>query len=90
MEYEGDRDINCKWCARKNSKRFVKVTERLRNQRRGEDHPNYRNEIVLNNVKSLEDLREVALLKNPAKDHQPTFVSKKLSDNASVQKLSKE
>ena len=33
IEYEGDSDTNCNWCAQNNSQRFCKGPETFRNQK---------------------------------------------------------
>ena len=41
LEYDGDGNTNCNWCAR-NSRQSIGIgTGRLRNKRTNGDHPNY-------------------------------------------------
>ena len=41
MEYEGDVDTNCNWCACNNPQRIDKGTRRPGNKRATGDHPDY-------------------------------------------------
>ena len=41
VEHEGDADTNCSWHSRNDPKRLEKWIERLKNQRKNQDHPDY-------------------------------------------------
>ena len=41
MEYEGDSDTNCNWCAWNNSQRVSKETGKLGNERKSGVNPDY-------------------------------------------------
>ena len=69
MEYEGDVDINCDWCARKNPQNIVKRTGRRRNQKTCGDYPDYNIiKIGQNTEKWPGDLRSLAVTQTPVRN----------------------
>ena len=75
MEHE--RDIICNWCARDNPQRFGKEVERIGNRKKSRDHLNYSIvKISHNTEKGPGDLKKLAVIQAPVKDHQLTLVGK--------------
>ena len=68
MEHEGGSDANCNWCTWNNPQRIGKGTGRLRNERTGENHPDYSIiKIGQNTEKSPGDLRRLAVTQTSVK-----------------------
>ena len=77
VEYEEDGDTNRDWRTSNASQRLGKGTDRIRNQRKNRDHPDYRIiAIDRNTEKSSEDLRRLSIIQTPQKDHQHLLVGK--------------
>ena len=79
MEYEGDNYTNCNWCIWKSNQRITKGTGGLGSWQTSGDNPNYYIiENSQNSEKSPGDLRRLAVIQTPVKDHQLTLMGKTL------------
>ena len=75
MEHEGDDYTNRDWCFRYNNYRTIKRTGWIGSWRTSGDHPSY--SIVENGQtieKSTEDLRRLAVIQTPVKEHEITLM----------------
>ena len=79
MEYESGGDTNCNSCTRYSHKRIGAGTEGLGNKRTGGDSLNFSIvDIGQKTEKSPGDLRRLAVLQTPVKNHQLKLVGKTL------------
>ena len=79
MKYESDSGTNFNWCAQYSPKMLNTRTGGLGNKRTNGDHPNYSIvEIGRNTEKSRGDLRRLAVIQIPVRNHQETLVWKTL------------
>ena len=77
MEHEDDSATDYNWCTWNNPQRIGKRTGRLGNKRTNRDHPEYSIiKIGQNTEKSPGDLRKLAVIQTPEKNHQLTWVWK--------------
>ena len=77
MEHEGDNYTNCDWCVWNSNKRIIKGPGGFRSWRPCGDYPN--NSIIengQNTEKSPGDLRRLAGIQTPVRDHQLTLLWK--------------
>ena len=79
MKNGGDTDTNCICCARNNSKRIGKGTERLGNKRTSGNHPDYSIvKIDQNTEMGPGDLRRLAVTQIPVENYQLTLAQRTL------------
>ena len=79
IEHKGNGDTSCNWCTWNDLKRISKWTRRFTNQRTSRDHPNYNiTKIGQNTEESPGDLRTLAVIQTPVKNHQLMLVWKTL------------
>ena len=72
-----DNYINCDWCSWYSHQKINKGKEGLGNKRTSGEHPNYCTiKIGRNTEKSPGDLRKLAVIQTPVKDHQQTLMEK--------------
>ena len=75
MELKGDGNTNCSWCTWNGPQKLGKGTGRIGNQRKNRDQQDYRFvEIGQDTEKSPGNLRRLAVIQTPMKDHQETLV----------------
>ena len=79
MERESDSDINSNWCVRYSHQKIGKGTGKLGNKKMSRGHPNYIFiKIGQNTEKSAEDLKWLAVTRNPVQNYQVTLMWKTL------------
>ena len=74
MEHEDDGNTNCNWCTWNDAQKLSKKTRRVGNHNTSGDYSIV--EVGQNTEKSPGDLRRLAVIQTPVKDHQLTFVWK--------------
>ena len=75
VEHESDNRTNCDWCFWHNNKRIIKSPGGLGSWRTGRDYPNDSiTENGQNTEKRPEDLRRLAVIQTPVKNHQLTLM----------------
>ena len=81
VEHESDNYTNCDWCFWYSQQSIMKGTGGFGNKTTRVDHPNYYIiENGQNTEKSPGDLRRLAVIETPVKDHQQTLVWKTLKE----------
>ena len=75
MKHKSDDDTDCNWCSWHSHQRIDTGTGGLGNNRTSEDNPNNSiSEIGQNTKKSLGDMRRLAVIQTPLRNHRLTLV----------------
>ena len=81
IEQEGDSDTNCNSCVWNGPHKLGKGTDKVGNQSKNWDHPDYSIiEIRQNTEMSAADLKRLAVTQTPVKDYQLMLVWKTCKD----------
>ena len=86
VEHECDDDTNCNWCSWYGPKKLGRKIWGSGNQRKNQDHPNYRIiKIGQNTGKSPDNLRRLAVTQTPLKDYLLMLVWKNIIQKYKIQ-----